>query len=55
MLKSAGGNLTERHIEEVSLSVFLLDAAKKTDRAFGVAPQTTAYSIRDPSRMCQRW
>ena len=50
MLKSAGGNLTERHIEEVSLSaLFLLDAAKKTDRAFGVASQTTAHSIRDPS------
>ena len=49
-LKSAGGNLTGRHVEEVSLSaLFLLDAAKKTDRAFGVAPQTTAHTIRDPS------
>ena len=47
-LKSAGGNLTEKHVEEVSLSaLFLLEAAKKTDRAFGVAPQTTAHTIRD--------
>ena len=49
-LKSAGGNLTKRHIEEVSLSVlFLLEAAKSTDRAFGAVPQTTAHSIRDPT------
>ena len=49
-LKSAGGNLTERHLEEVSLSaLFLLDAAKKTDTAFGVAPRTTAHTVRDPS------
>ena len=26
----------------------LLEAAKKTDAAFGVAPQTTAHTIRDP-------
>ena len=30
-------------------ALFLLDAAKKTDTAFGVAPQTTAHTIRDPS------
>ena len=29
-------------------ALFLLDAAKKTDAAFGVAPQTTAHTIRDP-------
>ena len=49
-LKSAGGNLTERHVEEVSLSaLFLLDAAKRTDKAFGAAPQTTAHTISDAS------
>lgn len=30
-------------------ALFLLDAAKKTDTAFGVAPQTTAHTIRDPA------
>ena len=29
-------------------ALFLLDAAKKTDAAFGIAPQTTAHTIRDP-------
>lgn len=46
-LRSAGGNLTEKHVEEVSLGVvFLLNAAKKTDQAFHASPQTTAHTVR---------
>ena len=28
-------------------ALFLLDAAKKTDQAFGIAPQTTSHTVRD--------
>ena len=49
-LRSAGGNVTDKHIEDVSMStLFLLDAARKTDQAFGVAPQSTAHTVRDAS------
>lgn len=30
-------------------TLFLLDAARKTDQAFGVAPQSTAHTVRDAS------
>ena len=47
-LRAAGGNLTEKHVEEVSLSVlFLMDAAKKFDKAMGASPQTTTHTVRD--------
>ena len=49
-LRAAGGNLTEKHVEEVSLGVlFLMDAAKKFDKAMGASPQTTAHTTRDAS------
>ena len=31
------------------MTLFLLDAARKTDEAFGVAPQSTAHTVRDAS------
>ena len=49
-LRAAGGNLTEKHVEEVSLGVlFLIDAVKKFDKAMGASPQTTAHTTRDAS------
>ena len=47
-LRSSGGNVTEQHIVDVSLSaLFLMEAAKKADRAFDVTPQTSAHTIRN--------
>ena len=44
-LRSAGSTLTTRHVEDVSLGVlFLFEAAKKTDKAFKSAPQSTAHT-----------
>ena len=38
-LRSSGANATQKHIEEVSLcSLFLMEAAKKADRTFGLTP-----------------
>ena len=40
-LRSSGANVTTAHITEVSLAaLFLLEAAKKTDREFGVTTQS---------------
>ena len=48
-LGSSGANVTATHIEDVSLSaLFLLEAAKKTDRQFGVDSQT--YNTRFSKR-----
>lgn len=47
-LKSGGGHLTVKHIEEVSLgALFLLQAARETDRAFKVKPPSTSHTVRD--------
>lgn len=47
-LRSSGGNITEQHIVDVSLSaLFLMEAAKKADRAFSVTPQTSAHTTRN--------
>lgn len=49
-LCSAGGNLTDKHVEDVSLSaLFLMDAAKKADKIMGVSPQTTSHTYSDAS------
>ena len=46
-LRSAGGALTAKHVEKVSMGVlFLLEAAKKTDRTFYASPQTTSHTVR---------
>ena len=47
-LHSGGGHLTVKHIEEVSLGVlFLMEAAKKTDRTFNVKAPSTTHTVRD--------
>ena len=47
-LRSGGGQLTPKHIEDVSMAVFfLLEASKKADQAFSVAPQATAHTTVD--------
>ncbi len=47
-MRSSGANITTKHLEEISLcSLFLMEAAKKADRAFGVHPQSTSHTVRD--------
>lgn len=47
-LQASGANVTPEHIEEVSLSaMFLLEAAKKIDREFGVTPKSQMHTVRD--------
>ena len=54
-LRSAGSNLTDKHVRDVSLSVmFLMKAAKKADEAFKVTPQSTAHTDRDASKDIER-
>ena len=54
-LRSSGANVTATHIEDVSLSaLFLLEAAKKTDREFGVTPQSRRHTIRDSTKDIQK-
>lgn len=44
----SGGHLTAKHVEEVSLGVlFLMQAARKTDRAFKVKAPSTTHTVRD--------
>ena len=46
-MRAGGGNLTNSHIEDLSLcTLFLLSAAKKTDQEFG-SHRTTVHSTRD--------
>ena len=50
-MRAGGGNLTTTHVEELSLcSLFLMDAAKKTDKEFNVHRSSTSHTIRDASR-----
>ena len=50
-LRSGGGQLTPKHVEDVSMAVlFLSEASETADEAFGVAPQTTAHSIIDSQK-----
>lgn len=47
-LQASGANVTPEHIEEVSLSsLFLLEAAKKIDREFGVTPKSQMHTVRE--------
>ena len=47
-LQASGSNVTPEHIEEVSLSsLFLLEAAKKMDREFGVTPMSQMHTVRE--------
>ena len=46
-LKASGGNLTERHTEDVSMcTLLLMEAAKKTDREFGCS-RSSAHTTTD--------
>ena len=36
-----------KHIEDVLMVLFLLEAAKKTDRAFHAAPQSSSHTVRN--------
>ena len=47
-LRSSGANITDKHIIDVSMcALFLLEAAKKCDRVFGVTVQFTSHTARD--------
>ena len=47
-LRASGANATKNHIEEVSLStLFLMEAAKKADREFGLYLRSTRHTTRD--------
>ena len=47
-LHSGGGQLTTKHVEEVSLGVlFLMEAAIKTDAAFNVKAPSTSHTVRE--------
>ena len=47
-LRSSGANVTDKHILDVSMcALFLLEAAKKCDRVFGVSPESISHTIRD--------
>ena len=47
-LRSCGANATQNHIEEVSLAaLFLMEAAKKADREFGVSQQSGKHTVRE--------
>ena len=49
-MRASGGNLTETHIEELSLcALFLMSAAKKVDQELG-CHQSTAHTIRDANK-----
>ena len=47
-LHTGGGQLTVKHVEEVSLAVlFLMEAAKKTDEAFQVKAPSNTHTQRE--------
>lgn len=57
-LRSSGANVTDKHITDVSMcALFLLEAAKKCDKVFGVPPQSTTHTVRDAKsdigKICQ--
>lgn len=46
-MRASGGNLTESHIEELSLcALFLMSAAKKVDKEFS-CQQSSAHTVRE--------
>ena len=50
-VRSAGANLTVKHIKEVSLSVlFLMEAAKKADEAFDVPPKSYTHTVANADK-----
>ena len=54
-LKASGANITQHHIEEVSMcATFLLRAAKRTDKDFLVTPQSTSHTVRSATDDIQK-
>ena len=54
-LRSGGGQLTQRHVEDVSMAVLiLLKASKKADEAFGLTPQSTTHTVVDSQKDVER-
>ena len=50
-LRSGGGHLTTKHVEDVSMcAFFLMEASKKADEIFSVPPAATAHTVRDSDR-----
>ena len=48
-IRAGGGKLTAKHIKDVSMSVlFLMEAAQKTDKTFGLSPQSTSHTVHSP-------
>jgi hypothetical protein len=55
-LRSSGANATDKHVSEVSMcALFLLEAAKKCDKIFGVPPQATSHTVRDAKSDIQKF
>ena len=47
-MQAARANATNKHTEEISLcGMFLLEAARKADSAFGVPPPSSQYTVCD--------
>ena len=47
-MRSGGANVTDKHITDISMcALFLLEAAKKCDKVFGVPPSSAAHTVRD--------
>ena len=47
--------MTTKHVEDVSMcAFFLMEASKKADEIFNVAPAATAHTVRDSKRDIQK-
>ena len=50
-LRSGGGQLTQSHMEDVSMAVlFLMEASKKADETFHVPPQCGCHTVVDSGK-----
>ena len=50
-LRSSGANATDKHITDVSLgSLFLMEAARKTDMVAKTSPQSSSHTVRDDNK-----
>jgi hypothetical protein len=48
-IRSGGAKLTPKHIKDFSMCVlFLMEAAQKTDKTFGLSPQSTSHTVHSP-------
>ena len=54
-LRGSGANVTPKHIIDVSMcALFLLEAAKKCDKVYGVPPASHAHTVRDSKSDIQK-